>query len=42
MHDEIKSAEELRLILVTELFAHLTAEQQQQIIDQIICLLSDE
>lgn len=41
MHDEMKSAE-LRLLFAMELFAHLTAEQQQLVIDQIICLLSDE
>ena len=41
MNDEKKTAE-LRLLFAMELFAHLTAEQQQIVIDQIICLLSEE
>lgn len=42
MHDKEKKNAELRLLLAMELFTHLTAEQQQFIIDRIICLLSEE
>ena len=41
MNKEKKRAE-LRLLFAMELFAHLTAEQQQFIIDRIISLLSEE
>lgn len=42
MDDTNKRNMELRLLFVMELFAHLTDEQQQFIIDQIISLLSEE
>ena len=40
MNEEENKKAELRLLFAMELFANLTAEQQQAIIDQIICLLS--
>ncbi len=42
MDDNSKKNMELRLLFAMELFAHLTEEQQQLIIDQIISLLSEE
>ena len=42
MHDKEKKNAELRLLFAMELFAHLTAEQQQAVIEKIISLLSDE
>lgn len=42
MNDKQKQDAELRLLFAMELFAHLTAEQQQAVIEKIISLLSDE
>lgn len=42
MNDKQDKNAELRLLFAMELFAHLTPEQQQAVIDQIVSLLSDE